>query len=191
MRRIAIVVAAVVLMTTVATGTMTASAEGQGVPPQRVLERAGLGAPAHRLNPGEVIALPLPTATAAGATAASLNLTATDATGRASYGVAMRTTDAGHLDPQLRAGPDGGQLRHPRHRPGRRVHRSSAPVNVVVDLMGWFTGTTDFRGAAPTRLLDTRTKGDLLKAGVERRLSVAGGAGYQGSSGGVALNVRS
>src|SRR5207245_1892222 len=40
-----------------------------------------------------------------------------------------------------------------------------------------------------TRLLDTRIKGDFLKAGTERHLSVAGGAGYQGTSGGVALNV--
>ena len=191
MRRIAIVVAAVVLTATVVTGTTTAGAEGQGIPPQRVLDtRQGLGAPAHRLNPGEVIALPLPTAAAAGATSASLNLTATEATGPGFLtvwpcGQPMPATSILNYVPgqtvanfvTLGMGQGGVCL------------ASSAPVNVLADLMGWFTGGSDFRGAAPTRLLDTRIKGDLLKAGTERHVSVAGGAGYQGSGGGVALNV--
>jgi autotransporter family porin len=65
----------------------------------------------------------------------------------------------------------------------------SAPVHLVVDLMGWFTGSSDFRGAAPTRLLDTRVTHDALAAGTERHLSLSAGNGYNGGTGGVALNI--
>jgi hypothetical protein len=66
---------------------------------------------------------------------------------------------------------------------------ASAPVQVVGDLMGWFTGSDDFASAPPTRLLDTRVTKDALEAGVERRLPLSAGAGYPGRSGAVALNV--
>jgi hypothetical protein len=191
MRRMLIVIAAAVLVATVATAATSASAAGTAVQPQRVLDtRQGLGSPAHRLNPGEVLTLPLPAATSVGATAAALNLTATDATG------------PGYLTawPCGQPAPATSILNYV---PGQTVANfvtlgigtggvcvaSSAPVHVVADLMGWFTGTDDFRGATPTRLLDTRVKGDLLKAGTERHLSLSAGAGYQGPTGGVALNV--
>ena len=60
---------------------------------------------------------------------------------------------------------------------------ASESVHVAVDLMGNFTGNSDFRGAAPSRLLDTRQSGDRLGANEERRLSISGGVGA------VAVNV--
>ena len=183
MRRIAIVVAAVVLTATVVTGTTTAGAEGQGIPPQRVLDtRQGLGAPAHRLNPGEVIALPLPTAAAAGATSASLNLTATEATGPGFLTVwpcgqpTPATSILNYVPGQTVANfvTLGHRARAACASPARR-RSTSSPTSWAGS-----PAASDFRGAAPTRLLDTRVKGDLLKAGIERHLSVAGGAGIPG-----------
>ena len=46
---------------------------------------------------------------------------------------------------------------------GRICLASSAPVNVVVDVTGWFFGTTDFAASSPNRLLDTRITGDPLR----------------------------
>src|SRR5205823_9205262 len=65
---------------------------------------------------------------------------------------------------------------------------SSAPVHVVADLMGWFTGD-DLRGAPPSRLVDTRVTPAPLDAGVERRISVRSAAGFTSDTGAVALNV--
>jgi hypothetical protein len=183
------VLGAVTLTATVTAGT--AGAQATASAPVRVLDtRSGLGAPARRLNPGETLALALPSATQAGATAVSLNLTATDAVGPGFLtawpcGQAMPATSVLNFVPgqtvanfvAVGLGSTGVCL------------AASAPVHVVGDLMGWFTGSSDFRGAAPTRLLDTRTTQNPLGAGTERHVSLSGGNGYSGTSGGVALNV--
>ena len=161
------------------------------VPPNRVLDtRTGTGAPAGRLNPGVVLALPVPAAVAGGAKSASLNLTAVDATSGGFLtawpcGQAVPSTSILNFVPgriaanHVMVGIGAGGV----------CLAASQPVQVVVDLMGWFASVDDYRGAAPTRLVDTRTTRNPLAAGVERRVSVTAGAGYAAGLGAVALNV--
>ena len=163
----------------------------EAVQPLRVLDtRVGLGAPVGRLVPGQTLALPLVTATSPSATSVSLNLTVTDATaagfltawpcGQAAPPTSILNYVPGQTVANFAAVGLGG---------GGVCLATSAPVHVVADVMGWFAGTADFAGAAPSRLLDSRVTRDPLKAGVERRLSVTKGAGYPGANAAVALNV--
>ena len=171
------------------TGPLAARAGAVAVQPSRVLDtRVGTGAAATRLVPGATLALPVAAAVAAGAGAVSLNLTVTDAT-------------AGGFLTAWPCGQGRPATSILNYVPGRIATNhvvvgvgaggvclaASQPVNVIADLMGWFTDAADFRGAAPTRLLDTRVSANRLAAGVERRLPLAAGAGYSGSA--VALNV--
>jgi len=183
MRITRIVLAAALCGASFAALSRPAGADGEAVQPVRVLDtRSGFGAPSGRLDPGETITLPL--TQAAGADAVSLNLTATDA-GGAGYLTAWPCGDSVPATSILNFVPgrtaanfvaigvgDGGVCL-----------AASAPVHVAVDLMGQFTGTADFRGAAPSRLLDTRQSGDRLAAGEELRLAISGGVGA------VAVNV--
>jgi hypothetical protein len=168
-----------------------AGAEGTAVAPQRVLDtRSGIGSPAGALVPGRTLELAVPAAGQAGATSVALNLTATDAAAPGFLtawpcGQAMPATSILNFVPgqtvanfvAVGLGAAGVCL------------ASSAPVQVVGDLMGWFTGSDEFSGAAPTRLLDTRVTHDALEPGSERHLSLSKGAGYPGGSGAIALNV--
>jgi hypothetical protein len=168
-----------------------AHAGSAAVAPQRVLDtRAGIGTTAHALAPGETLPLAVAAAVQAGATSVALNLTATDAGGPGFLtawpcGQPMPATSVLNFVPgqtvanmvTVGLGAAGICL------------AASAPVHVVGDLMGWFTGSDDFAGSSPSRLLDTRVTKDPLEAGVERRLPLAAGAGYSGGSGGVALNI--
>ncbi len=72
---------------------------------------------------------------------------------------------------------------------GRICLGSSAPVHVVIDVTGWFFGTTDFAASSPNRLLDTRVSGDPLLAGQERRLKVAGTPGVNSGATIAGLNL--
>ena len=190
MRRIRLALVAVVLGGSFAV-TSTVSAHVTTATPQRVLDtRSGVGAPPRRLNPGETLALPVPTATRAGATAVSLNLTATDAVGPGF----LTAWPCGQPIPatsvlNVRPGAPVANFVVVGLGQGGVCLAASTPVHLVADLMGWFDGGDDFRGAAPTRLLDTRTVNDPLEAGVERRLDVRGGAGFRSDSGAIALNV--
>ncbi len=183
MRITRIVLAAAICGASFTALSTTAGADGEAVQPLRVLDtRSGFGAPSGRLDSGETLTLPL--TQAAGADAVSLNLTATDASG------------AGYLTawPCGASAPSTSILNFV---PGRTAANfvavgvgaggvciaASAPVHVAADLMGEFTGNSDFRGATPSRLLDTRQSGDRLSAGEERRLSISGGDGA------VAVNV--
>ncbi|HEX6659532.1 MAG TPA: hypothetical protein VF065_15685, partial [Ilumatobacter sp.] len=65
--------------------------------------------------------------------------------------------------------------------------QSSASVHLIGDLMGLLTGTGDFQGSTPNRLLDTRS-GAMLAANTERRIDVAGTTGISGSATIAALN---
>ncbi len=153
MRRmwIAVIVAMVGgTLATVAGSAGVAGAAATAVQPQRVVDtRAGLGAPAHRLNPGEMLAMPLPAA--GSASAASLNLTATDATGPGYLtvwpcGQPVPATSILNFVP----GQTVANFATVAMGTGGVCVAASAPVHVVADLMGWFTGTADFAGAAPT-----------------------------------------
>src|SRR5690349_16844133 len=81
MRRTSTVLAcALVVVASIGVTAAPSSATPQAIQPQRILDtRSGVGAPAQRLAPGQVLTLPV---TAAGsAQAVSINLTATEATG--------------------------------------------------------------------------------------------------------------
>jgi hypothetical protein len=191
MRRMRMAVVLVLWAASLVAVAPPAGAAGSGLAPVRVLDtRAGIGSPPQALAPGRILTLGVPAASQAGASSVALNLTATDAVGPGFLtawpcGQAMPATSVLNFVPgqtvanfvTLGLGAPGVCL------------ASSAPVQVVGDLMGWFTGSDDFAGAAPTRLLDTRVTRDPLQAGVERRLPLSAGAGYPGTSGGVALNV--
>jgi hypothetical protein len=188
MRMVAVLVLGAAWVTALAA---PAGADGTAVAPQRILDtRAGVGTTPHVLGPGEILTLAVPAATQAGATSVALNLTATDASGPGFLtawpcGQPMPATSVLNFVPGqtvanfVTVGLGAGGV----------CLAGSAPVHVVGDLMGWFTGTDDFAGSPPSRLLDTRVTRDPLEAGVERRLPLGAGAGYAGPSGAVALNI--
>jgi hypothetical protein len=161
------------------------------ITPTRVLDtRAGIGAPRGRLNPGAVITLAIPSAAGAGATSVLVNLTATDALGtghvtawpcnEAMPATSVLNFTTGHAVPNLIA------IKLPA---GGLCLASSAPVHVLGDVQGWFTGTTDFQGTTPSRVLDTRLTRNPLGVMVERRLRLAGTGGVPVGAAAVAVNL--
>src|SRR5512134_2866447 len=110
----------------------------------RVLDtRSGIGAARGRLDPGAIISVAISSAATAGASSVLVNLTATDALA-AGYVTAWPCNEpmpptsvlnftTGHAVPNLVATklPAGGLCL-----------ASSAPVHVLADVEGWFTGTT-------------------------------------------------
>ena len=194
MRRVALLLPVLVLPALVMAVVLQGGAahgDAVGVPPSRLLDtREGRGAPVGRLLPGTTLTLTVSAAVAAGATAVTVNLTATEALaggyvtawpcGQPQPATSILNVTPGRVVANLAMVGLGN---------GAICLASSVPVHLVADLMGWFLGTTDYRGAAPTRLVDTRTPANRLKAGEERRVSVAGGAGRTAGSRAVALNV--
>jgi hypothetical protein len=161
------------------------------ISPTRVLDtRSGVGAARGRLNPGAIINLTIASAAGAGASSALVNLTATDALA-VGYVTAWPCNEAmpptsvlnfttGHAVPNLVA------IKLPA---GGLCLASSAPVHVLADVQGWFTGTTDFQGTTPNRLLDTRLTRNPLGVTVERRLRVGGTGGIPMSAAAAAVNL--
>ncbi len=159
--------------------------------PNRVLDtRDGTGAPLRRLTPGEVLVLPVRAAVTAGATVASLNLTAVDAVG-AGYVTVWPCGQSVPATSILNFVPGRVAANHAMVGIGTGgvCLSTSQPVDLVADLMGWFTDSADYTGAAPTRLVDTRITATPFAAGEERRIRVTGGAGYRSAFGAVALNI--
>jgi hypothetical protein len=66
---------------------------------------------------------------------------------------------------------------------------SSAPVHMLADVQGWFTGSADVQGTTPSRLLDTRLTRNSLATMVERRLRVGGGGGVPPNAAAAAVNL--
>ena len=190
-RRVMAAVAVVTLIGSAVTAYRAGPATAAAAVPNRVLDtRSGVGAPARRLNPGEVLALPVTAAVAAHGGSASLNLTATDAVAAGFVtawpcGQPMPSTSILNVVPGrvsanhavVGIGSDGVCV------------SASQPVNLVADLMGWFGDAADYQGTTPTRLLDTRLGHIPLAAGTERRVPVSAGAGYRVGLGAVALNL--
>jgi autotransporter family porin len=157
---------------------------GIAVQPQRLVDTRS----SQRVVPGATLRVPVPAATSAGATAVTVNLTAVDALG-AGYVTAWPCNQAppatsvlnfrpGHPDANLAAMAFGGEV----------CIQTSAPVHVIVDLMGWFTGANEFRGSPPNRMLDTRG-GPTLQPFQPRTLAVGGQPGIGAGAAAVALNV--
>jgi hypothetical protein len=183
--------AVTLLVTPLAILTAPTNAQVVAKQPQRILDtRSGLGAPAHRVDRGEVVTLPVTAARNAGALSVALNLTATDALAPGYLtawpcGQPMPATSVVNYVPgRTTANFLAIGIGH-----GGVCLAASTPVHVVADLESWFLGTPDFRGAAPTRLVDTRVNHTRLAANSTRRIPVTNGAGYTSDAGAIAVNV--
>ena len=182
-------IAASVLLGGLVAADLPAHAEVKAIQPARVLDtRSGVGGTTGRLAAGQTLHPPCQIPAAAGATSVVLNLTADGAS--ADGFVIAWPCDApmpqtsilnftpGHTVANMVA------LKLPS---AGLCFQSSAPVHLIGDLMGSFTGTGDFQGSTPNRLLDTRS-GAMLAANTERRLPVAGTPGISASAAIAALN---
>ena len=161
------------------------------ISPTRVLDtRGGVGAARGRLNPGAIINLAIPSAASAGASSVLVNLTATDALGTG-YVTAWPCNESMPATSVLNfttvhAVPNLVAIKLPA---GGLCLASSAPVHLLADVQGWFTGTNDFQGTTPSRLLDTRQTRTPLVATVERRLRVAGTGSVAPNAAAAAVNL--
>ena len=169
-------IAASVLLGGLVAADLPAHAEVKAIQPARVLDtRSGVGGTTGPIAAGQTLTLQIPAA--AGASSVVLNLTA----------------DGANVDGFVIAWPCDAPMPQtsilnftPGHAVANMValklpsaglcFQSSASVHLIGDLMGSFTGTGDFQGSTPNRLLDTRS-GSMLAANTERRLKVAGTPG--------------
>ncbi|MCU1502337.1 MAG: hypothetical protein JWM12_1691, partial [Ilumatobacteraceae bacterium] len=161
------------------------------VSPTRILDTrdgTGVGAPG-KVVPGRTLTLAVPGA-AVGATSVVLNVTATEADGPGWVKVwpcgspEPATSSLNFVPGRIAANAVAVKL------DGVGVCIATyAPVHIVADVSGWFTGSFDFTGTAPNRILDTRVSGDPLTKGVERRIKVAGTANIPANAAVVALNL--
>jgi hypothetical protein len=164
--------------------------------PTRVLDtRSGIGGVVGPVSVGQVVRVSVPTAVAAGASSVALNLTATDAAAQG-YVTAWSCDEPKPATSNLnfvpgRSVPNMAIVRVGQTGPGRGLVclESSAPVQLIADVMGWFTGSGDVTPSSPNRVVDTRLTGDRLQAGVVRRVRVAGTAGVPATAAAAALNI--
>jgi autotransporter family porin len=189
----ALVGALLVLAAVVATAEPdgTASAAVTSPVPSRVLDtRSGVGGSSGVVGPGRTIKLTLPAAANAGATAVALNVTATGAA-RRGHVIAWPCDEVKPSTSVLNfvPGRSVANLVMIRRASSGVCLTSSQSVHLVVDLMSWFTGTGDFRGTTPNRIVDTRNTGNPLRARTVRRIRVAGTSGIPVGAAGAALNI--
>jgi hypothetical protein len=189
--RLAVAIGAVTTLVGLAVSSSVEPAVAATTPasPSRVLDtRVGVGAPAGRLDPGEVISLRIPGI--AGATSVALNLTTDNA-------LATGFITAWPCDEPM---PDTSILNYTTAHPVPNFvmieapaagvcFTSSAPVHLIADLMGSSSGTSDFTGLRPARLVDTRTTGDPMRAGETRRIRIAGRGGIPAGAAAAGLNL--
>lgn len=183
------VIAASVLLGGLVATDLPADAATTAIQPARVLDtRSGVGGTTGRIVAGQQLRVQIPAAAAAGATSVVLNLTA-DGADVDGFVIAY-PCDAPRPETSIlnftpgHAVPNMVALKLPA---GGLCFNSSASVHLIGDLMGWFTGTNDFQGTTPNRLLDTRS-GSRVPANMERRIPVAGTTGISGSASIAALN---
>jgi hypothetical protein len=180
-------IAASVLLGGLVAADLPAHAEVKAIQPARVLDtRSGIGGTTGRIAAGQTLTLQIPAA--AGASSVVLNLTADGANGDGFViawpcDAAMPQTSILNFTPG-HAVANMVALKLPA---AGLCFQSSAPVHLIGDLMGSFTGTADFQGSTPNRVLDTRS-GSMLAANTERRLKIAGTTGIPASASIVALN---
>lgn len=160
--------------------------------PSRVLDtRIGLGARAGKVSPGETLRLPLRSSVDASATSVLLNITATDADAPGWVRAwpcesPEPATSVVNFVPQhvadanaVLVGLGGGDV----------CLSTYAAVHLVADLTGSFSGSADFVPTTPQRIVDTRSSGDPLRAGQERRVRVGGSPGVPAGAAIVELNI--
>jgi hypothetical protein len=169
------------------------------VHPARVLDtRIGIGRPAGKVGPGGTVTLditdqlgsPIP----AGATAVTLNLTATDAT----TGTFITAWPAGQGRPlasNVNVGPNQTRPNlvtvRLRSDGSLSLYNNAGTVNLVADVQGWYDTDPDgsrFVPRSPNRLLDTRS-GPAPGPGSTTELQVGGRAGIPPTATATVLNL--
>ena len=159
--------------------------------PVRVLDtRVGLGAQVGPLVAGIVLPVSIASAADGSATSVMVNLTATDAAGDGW----LKAWPCDELQPSTSSlnftpGRTSANAAVVRIASGKICLATSVPVQVIIDIAGWFSGTSDFTPSSPNRLVDTRISGDMLKAGQERKIVVAGTPGIGANASLAALNL--
>ncbi|MGZ4766542.1 MAG: hypothetical protein ACXVH5_09885 [Ilumatobacteraceae bacterium] len=159
------------------------------VQPTRVLDtRIGLGAKVGPLLPG--VNLPVTMNAPAGATSVMVNLTAVDAVDTGWIKAwpcdeGRPSTSSLDFAPGPQASANAAIVRLAA---GRICLASNVSVQMVVDVTGWYTGTSDLTASSPNRLLDTRVTGNPMVGGQERHLKVAGTPGIGANASIAALN---
>ena len=173
----------------------------QAVTPARVVDtRVGVNAPVGRVSPGCVLPVHLAGlggVPATGASAVSLNLTVVGATGpgfATVYPCANGRPDTSNAN--YAAGDTVANLvTVPLDGDGNVCVFTTAGADILVDVMGWYGGTTAarFRALAPVRLRDTRREvggTGPAAAGAVLTVPIGGVAGIpKGSVNAVALNL--
>ena len=137
--------------------------------PSRLLDtRNGVGGTVGVVRPGDVVRVAAPPA-AAGATSLALNVTATDAQAPGFVTVwacdeAKPATSNLNFVPG-RAVPNMAIVRPgaAKGTEGQVCLEASAPVHLLVDFFGWFSGGGDVVPTAPNRIVDTRQTADPLR----------------------------
>lgn len=159
-----------------------------GIMPTRVLDtRSGTGTAAGRLEAGRRldVAVTAPAAIPPGAVAVAVNITATNPSA-ASYLTAwpFGQSQPGSSTVNMAAGQTVANMAIVGVSSDGFISliNGAGATDVVVDVLGWFTGA-GFSAVAPARLLDTRaqTCGFSLGPQEERRLTVTGVGGVPAS----------
>ncbi len=196
-RRVARLVACALALSfvpVVASGPSVGAAAASGftpITPTRVVDtRTGLGA--VRFEAGSVQTIDLSTIAPAGATAVSLNVTATEPT--ASTYVTVWPTGAprpGTSNLNVIAGQTRPNAVMVGLGAGRSVslYNNTGSVQLIVDVMGWTT--SGFTGMQPVRVLDTRIGLGAARMGPQTSidLPVAGRSGVPANAAAVVLNL--
>jgi len=176
-------------------GAPTASAAVVPIVPSRLLDtRNGIGGTAGVVRPGNIVRVAVPAA-AAGATSVALNVTATDAQ-VPGFATVWACDEAKPATSNLNFVPGRAVPNKAIIRPsasagttGQFCLETSAPVHLLVDLMGWFSGSGDVVPSPPNRIVDTRQTGNPLQQGEFRRVRVAGTPGVPANATSALLNV--
>ena len=165
--------------------TTTFATAGRFVPvaPRRLLDTRV--SPGVRVLPAASVTVPLPDGVPADATAVAVNVTSLDefAAGFVSgYAAGATPATTSFLNPDGTGGAKAAAVILPVSASGFTI-ATSAGGDLVVDLVGWFTGasaasSTDglFVPLPPTRLLDTRASGPRLWPGGTREVVLPLGA---------------
>jgi len=199
MTRVRLIVAGAMLLSSVVVGALTtspqASAEVTPTVPSRLLDtRNGIGGAAGIVGPGNVVRVTVPPAVS-GASSLALNLTATDAL-EPGFATIWACDEAKPATSNLnfvpgRAVPNMAIIR-PSAASGTKGQvclETSARVHLLVDLMGWFSGSGDVVPTPPNRIVDTRQTRDPLQQGEFRRVRVAGTSGVPANASSALLNL--
>jgi alpha-tubulin suppressor-like RCC1 family protein len=68
------------------------------------------------------------------------------------------------------------------------LYSNGGPTNVILDVAGWFTGSSDYTSLNPVRLLDSRTT-TSTSYGTDYQMQISGRGGVPASAGAVVLSV--